>query len=184
MAEMLLHVSGPPPAAQNRNSQGYSRRVDRAQNPPTDVPALRQQSRLSERHAARHGTDRPERRGRRHGWRERREERADASQRHPEIQEEPEATARKSRAGRGGSATACTVTCTTTTTTATTLAARQLGFAPRGRAKATRCAMNAHAARRKVFDLTRGMLFRRGDATDVVQFDAPERMVRNGPITG
>ena len=42
--------------------------------------------------------------------------------------------------------------------------------------------MIVHAPRRKVFDLTRQMRFRRGDATEVVQFDALERMIGNVPI--
>ena len=68
--------------------------------------------------------------------------------------------------------------------TATTLAARQLGFAPRGRAKAPRCRMSDRAARERVFDLTPEMLFRRGDGIEVVRLDVLERMVRSGPITG
>ena len=92
-----------------------------------------------------------------------------------------EATAaRESRAGRGGSAT----TCTCTTTTAATLAARQLGFAPRGRAKAPRCRMSDRTARGRVLDLTPEMPFRRSDGIEVVRLDELERMVRSGPITG
>ena len=40
--------------------------------------------------------------------------------------------------------------------------------------------MSDHAARERVFDLTPEMLFRRGDAIEVVRLDALERMVRAG----